>query len=79
MHWTLRDWQGGLRLQRDCPERLLILRNVLPENVPERLGLLRAEIYSLGILNGHRFRRFLMYKAKNKQEVPHADAHLHAV
>jgi hypothetical protein len=43
---------GALRLQVEFAEGLLVLVQVLPEDVPERLGLLRAEEDALVVLDG---------------------------
>jgi len=68
-----------LRLQGDLAKGLLILRDVLSEDVPKRLGLLRAEVDALRVLDGHGFGCILMHESKGQEEIPYAHTHLHAV
>src|ERR1700744_6524215 len=66
-------------LQCNGAKGLLILRNVLSEDVPKRLGLLRAEIDALQVLDGYGIGCVLMHEAKRQEEIPDAQAHLHAI
>ena len=49
-YWTSAFGRG---LQRDFPKRGFILGDVLLKHVEQRLGLLRAEVDALEIVDGH--------------------------
>src|SRR5215469_8399775 len=66
-----------LEIQR--PEGLLILRQVLPEHVPKRLGLLWTEENCLVVSDRHLVGTVTGGKTKNQRKIPHAHANLHAV
>jgi hypothetical protein len=68
-----------VRLKVKRPESLLVLSKILPQHVPQSLGLLRAEINQLVIANGYLLRALAGSQAKYELEVPDAYAHLHAV
>src|ERR1700752_113593 len=68
-----------LRLPFQCSERLFVLRNVLPQHIPQSLGLLRAQKDGLVVANRHLVGAVARCQTKYKLEIPDADAHLHAV
>src|SRR5579864_988218 len=76
---VLLDGTRGLRLQLDLAEGGLILRHVLLQNVRQRFGLLRAQENALKILDADGVRRSLVHGSEQQEEIPQADAHLHAV
>ena len=69
----------ALRLQVQRAEGLLVLREVLPQHVPQRLGLLRAQEDGLVVADGHLLGAFARSQAEYELKIPHAHAHLHAV
>ena len=79
MYRPVRSGKRVLRLQRNCAKGLLVLRNILSKNVPERFGLLRAEVDALLILNVYMIGCVLVDQSESKKEVPHTYAHLHTV
>ncbi len=68
-----------LGLKRDGPEGLFVLGDVLAEDVPQRFGLLRAQINTVRVLDGDVLRRLLMDETEGEEEVPYADAYLNTV
>ena len=77
MHRTGR--QMRLRFERDAAEGLLVLRQILPEDIPQCLCLLRTQIDAVRVLDGDVLGRFLVDEAEGEEEVPYADTDLHAV
>ncbi len=69
----------GVRLKFDFTESRFVLRNVLLQDVHERLGLLRAEIDALKILDVHLLRHGLIHQAEQQQKIPQIHPDLHAV
>ncbi len=69
----------GLGFQAERPERLFVLRQVLPKDVPKRLGLLRAQIHGAMVLDRHLVRCVTGSEAEDKLEIPNTDANLHTV
>src|ERR1039458_6625506 len=67
---SLHDAVGGLRLQFDFAKSGFVLRDVLLENPEQRLGLLRADVYALKIVDGDVLRRSLVHPAEHEQENP---------
>lgn len=67
----------GLQIQR--AEGLLVLRDVLPQHIPQRLCLLGAEKNRLVVANRNLVGAFTGSESKDQLKVPNADAHLHAV
>ena len=67
----------GLKVER--AEGLLVLGEILSQNIPQRLGLLRAQKDALLIADVDLLGALAGSQAENEQKVPHADAHLHAV
>ena len=61
------------------PEGLLVLLHVVREYVQQRLGLLRAQVNRLEVLDLDLFGRGLVHGPEDELEVPHAHAHLDAV
>src|ERR1035437_9824869 len=76
---SLHDGVGGLRLQLDFTKSGFVLRDVLLENADERLGLLRADVDALEIVDSGVFRRGLVHAAEQKKEIPQIHPHLDAV
>lgn len=68
-----------LRLQVQLPKRLLVLRHVLPQHVPQRLCLLRAQKDRALVLDRHLVRRVAGSSTEDQLEIPDTDANLHAV
>ena len=78
--WALRHGKRmRLRLERDDSKGLLILSDVLAEDVPEGLGLLRADVDALSVLDGDLILRFLVNKAESEKKILYADAYLNTV
>jgi hypothetical protein len=76
------DGTVGLRrdlLQRDLTEGLLVLSEIVAEDVPEGLGLLRAEIDAFEVFDDELFGALLGHGAEDEEEIPYAHADLHAV
>ena len=67
------------RIQLDLTKGGFILHDVLAQHVPERLGLLRAQVNSLEVLYLHQILRGLRHGAERQQKIPHADANLDAI
>ena len=63
----------------DFAERSFVLRDILLQHVEQRLGLLRAQLDALEVLDVHGFGRRLIGKAEHEQEVPKAGSNLNAV
>ena len=76
MHLPLRTHP---RIEFDLAECVFITRDVLLQKPQQRLGLLRAEIDALKILDFHLGLALLLQRPKNQKEVPDIDPHLHAV
>jgi hypothetical protein len=68
-----------LRFQHQRPERLLVLRQVLAQNIPKRLGLLGAQKDRVVIADGHLLGRIAAGEPEDELKIPYADPHLHAV
>src|ERR1700682_4114136 len=71
--------RAGMRLQVDFAEGGFVLRDVLRQDVVQRLGLLRAEIDALKVVYEDVVGRGLVDHAEAEQEVPQVHPHLHAV
>ena len=69
----------ALRLQVERAEGLLVLGQILPQHIPQGLGLLRAEKDGLMVADGDLVGAFAGGQAEDQLEVPDADANLHAV
>src|SRR5579884_2502526 len=67
------------RFQPNFAESGLVLRQVLRQHVGKRLGLLRADIDALEVVDLHVLRRGLVHSAEHKEEIPQIDADLNAV
>src|ERR1700684_837885 len=76
MHRSLRT---HTRVELDLPESALVAPYVLLEKAQQRLSLLRAQINSLEVLDLHLGFCLLLQRAKDQEEVPNIDSHLHAV
>ena len=76
MYWPVLLWQW---LQCDIAKCHFILFEVLTEHVPQGLGLLRAEVYSLLIVNGYLFLCLLLRGTEGEEKIPNTHAYLHAV
>ena len=72
------EWMR-LRLESDFAESLLVLCDVLIENIEKRLGLLRADVDPLSILDRHLVGALLMNESEGEEKIPHAHANLHTV
>ena len=70
---------GGLVVERDVAEGLLVLGDVLREDVGEGFGLLRAEVNALGVVNGEVLAGLLLEGAEDEHEVPDGEADLDGV
>jgi hypothetical protein len=70
---------GILRLKVELAKCLLVLVEILPQDIPESLGLLWAEKDALVVLNAQLVGTLGVGLAKDKMEIPHADADLDAV
>ena len=68
-----------LRLQIQHSEGLLVLGEILAQNVPQGLGLLRTEKDGLVVANRYLLGALAGCEAENKLKIPHADAYLDAV
>lgn len=68
-----------IRFNGDLAKGLLVVGKVLPEHIPERFGLLWADINALRDLEVYPVRGLLRGYAKGKIKVPDADADLYAV
>ena len=53
--------------------------DVLAEHVPQRLGLLRAQVDGLVVSDGDLVGTLAGSQSEDELKIPHADAHLHAV
>jgi len=58
---------------------MLVLRQILPEYVPQRLGLLWAQEDCLVVADGDFFGTFARRETEDELKIPHADPHLYAV
>jgi hypothetical protein len=70
---------GVLGLEIELAKCLLVLGEVLSENVPESLGLLRTEIDALVVLDAELIRALGVGLAEDEMKIPDADADLDAV
>src|SRR5690348_5302944 len=70
---------GEVLLQRKRAEGLLVLGEVVAEDVPQCLGLLRAEVDALEVADVDLFGALLRHGAEDEEEVPDAHAYLDAV
>ena len=68
-----------MRLKIQRPKSLFILRYVLSQHIQQCLGLLRAYVDSLEIMDGDTVRRGLVDSAEHQEEVPEIDPDLYAV
>src|SRR5215469_14969399 len=75
----LHDAPAGLGLQPDFAKSRLILVHVLLQHVQKSLGLLRADVNPLEILNRNLVRSCLIHTPEQKQEIPQIHANLDAV
>src|SRR5665213_4115023 len=73
--WSLRK-VVTLRLQVQGAEGLFVLGEILAENVPEGLGLLRAQKDGRVIADGDLLGVLAGGQAEDKLKIPYADAHL---
>ena len=69
----------GLRFERERAEGLLVLGDVLPQHVPQGLGLLRTQVDGLVIADGHLVGALAGGETEDELEIPNADADLDAV
>ena len=69
----------ALRLEVERAEGLLVLGQVLPQHIPQSLGLLRAEENGIVVADGDLVRSVAGGQAEDQLEVPNADADLDAV
>src|SRR6185437_1269697 len=79
---TVAGSRGGKRLlglQINSPEGLLILRQVLSQQIPESLGLLRTDIDSLKVSQDDFVGGILAGGAKHQHKVPYTGPYLNAV
>jgi len=67
------------RIELDLTEGILIADDVLLQDAEQGLGLLRAQIDSLEVVDLDLRFCLLMKSAEGEEEIPHADADLHAV
>src|SRR5947209_3504223 len=74
-----RSRRGHSGVQLDLPECALILRDILLQDRKQRLGLLRAHVDTLEIVDLNLRLTLLLQCAKDQEEVPDAYPHLHAV
>src|SRR5208282_3577303 len=70
---------GGVRLKFNLAEGCFVLRDILMQDVEQRLGLLRAQIDALKVLNVHGVGSGLADGAEHEKEIPKVDSDLHAV
>src|ERR1035437_7738036 len=75
---TLRE-VVALRLGVERAEGLLVLGQVLPQHIPQGLGLLRAQKNRILVADGDLVGDVAGCQAEDQLEVPHADADLDAV
>ena len=66
-------------LERESAEGLLVLGEVVAEKVQQRLGLLRAHIDALEVIDLYFVGRILVHGSEDEEEVPDAHANLDAV
>ena len=76
MNWTLRSHSW---IELDLAEGTLVSRYILLQQSKQSFGLLWAEIYALKIANLDLRLGLLLQSAKNEEEIPNIDPHLHAV
>ena len=67
------------RLQIDLAKGLFVLGQVLPQDVPQRLGLLRAEEGGLVVADVDLVGALAAGQTEDQLKIPHADAHLHTI
>jgi len=65
--------------QLDFSESRLVLADVLLKDVHQRFCLLRAQINALEILDGDLVGHGLIHHSEAQEEIPEANANLHAV
>src|ERR1700693_3559803 len=70
---------GAVRLQLDFSEGGLVLRDILRQDVQERLGLLRAQVNTLEVVDQHVLGCGLVHRSEHQEEVPEIDAYLNAI
>jgi hypothetical protein len=68
-----------LLFQCDVPEGLLVLGEIVADHIPQRLGLLGAEIDALEVADDDLVDILLRHGAEDQEEVPYAHPHLDAV
>jgi len=75
------NWAGGGHsgIELDLAECTFVARYVLLQNRNQGLGLLRAQVNALKISDLDLGIALLLQGAKDEEEVPDADAHLHTV
>ena len=71
--------RGHARIEFDFSEGAFITDDVLLEHVEQRLGLLRAQIDPLEIIDFHLGLALLLQGAESEEEIPYVHPHLHAV
>lgn len=76
---SLDNRRAGLRLQSDFTECRFILGDVIAQDVEQRLGLLRADVDPLEVVDRHAVRRRLIHPAEHQKEIPQVDPNLHTV
>ena len=77
VHWS--TGRPVLRLQRERAESLLVLREVVAENIHQRLGLLRTEVDALEVFNLNVVGGILVHRPEDEEEIPDAHTDLDAV
>lgn len=75
----LNDVALRLRFEANLSKRRFVLLQILLQDVRERLGLRRAQVDALEILDGDRVWRGLINGSEHQEEVPQVYAHLYAV
>jgi len=65
--------------ERDGAEVLLILGDVMAEHVEQCLGLLRAQVDALKVVDLDLFRGLLLQRTEDEKEVPDGEPDLYAV
>src|SRR5580658_1092808 len=75
----LHDTRARMRFQLDLSKRRFVLAHVLLQYVQQGLGLLRADVNALKILDGHVISSALIHHSEGDQEIPERHANLNAV
>jgi hypothetical protein len=71
--------RGHARIEFDFSESAFVTDDILLENVEQGLGLLRAQIDSLEIIDFYLGLALLLQGAESEKEIPYVHPHLHAV